>query len=226
MGRSDVKPEAATALEERPQLPSPRPQAPPRRPPIPTATRLERTRDKLRPPAASAPAEHAKTGRRLVALLALVLLPVTVVALANAGGPAVAMSSADAQFLSRQLVVADQRVRARLIHLRDEGTARSLARTRDAVLTTRSLAVEMRSQRGPAVARLQRALTHERAWLEAVGSTLANPRSPLRDELLVLDAQARRALAALPTSPAHRVGGARSLISYARSREQAAITGL
>jgi len=194
---------------------------PARRPPIPTATRLERTRDKLRSPGASVSAAHAKIGRRLVALLALLLLPATVVALANAGAPAVAMSSADAQFLSRQLVVADQRVRARLIRLRDEGTAPSLGRTRDAVLTTRSLAVEMRSQRGPAVDRLHHALTRERAWLDAVGSTLANPRSALRERLLALDVQARRALAALPTTRPHRVGGTRSVISYARSREQA-----
>ena len=139
------------------------PAAPAPRPPIPTATRLERPREKLRPPAASAPAAHAEDrppARRAAR------------AAAGAGDrrgarrtPAGRPSRCRARtrsFLSRQLVVADQRVRARLIHLRDEGTARSLARTRDAVLTTRSLAVEMRSQRGPAVGRLQRALTHER----------------------------------------------------------------
>ncbi|MEY2516775.1 MAG: hypothetical protein QOJ89_4133 [bacterium] len=209
------------ARASRPAAPARRPAAPARRPAIVTATRLQRARESPRSPSASAAAAHAATGRRIVALLALLLLPVTVVALAKAGGPEVAMSSADAQFLSRQLVVADQRVRARLVHVRDEGTARSLARTRDALLTTRSLAVEMRSRRGPAVVRLQAALAQERAWLDAVGSTLANPRSPLRDELPARDAQARRALATLPTAPAHRVGGARSLISYARSRETA-----
>ena len=84
--------------------------------------------------------------------------------------------------------------------------------TRNAVLTTRSLAIEMRSHRGAEADRLQNAIAVEGEWLDAVGSTLLNPRSPLRGQLLARDAAARRALAALPAGRAPGADGARRLV--------------
>jgi hypothetical protein len=158
------------------------------------------------------------TGQRVVALLALALLPLAVVALATSGGPAVAMSRADASFLSAQLVQADQRVRAQLVRLRAGAASRALVQTREAVLTTRSLGVEMRSFRGAEAARLRRTLRLEGRWLDAVGSTLYNPRSPLRAQLAARDATARRALAALPGARPSIRSGRAQLVAYSRLR--------
>jgi hypothetical protein len=179
------------------------------------------------PPAASAPARvvagpRTTIGQRVAVLLALLLLTLAVVALATSGGPSVAMSRADASFLSAELVRADQLVSTQLVRVREGATSNALARTRDAVLTTRSLGVEMRAFRGPQADRLRRALRHEGRWLDAVGSTLSNPRSPLRAELLTRAVAARRALAALPGARPRITSGATQLVAYARRREQAA----
>ncbi len=165
-----------------------------------------------------------RTGPRIAALVATValLVPMALLTLVvKASAPTAAMSDADASFLGRQLVDADARVRSRLVRLRDAGTARAMVGTRDAVLTTRSLAIEMRSYRGAEADRLHNAIAVEREWLDAVGSTLLNPRSPLRGQLLARDAAARRALAALPADRAPRADGARHLVEYARSRQRA-----
>jgi hypothetical protein len=172
----------------------------------------------------SAPPRAGRAKPRFAVLLAFVavvapsaLLTIVV----KASGPAVPISSADASFLSKQLITADSRVRARLVRLRDAGTAPALARTRDAILTTRSLGVEMRSFRGAGADRLRNALSVEREFLETAGSILANPRSTLRKQLAARDAVARRALAQLPTTRPPRGDGARHLLDYARVRAQA-----
>jgi hypothetical protein len=175
-------------------------------------------------PAAAPPAVRVVTGpritsgQRLVALLALALLPLAIVALATSRRPAVAMSRADARFLSAELVRADQRVRAQLVRLRAGAPSPALGHTREAVLTMRSLGVEMRSFRGAEAARLRRALRLEGRWLDAVGSTLYNPRSPLRAQLAARDAAARRALAALPGARPSVRSGTAQLVAYTRLR--------
>ncbi|MDX6677071.1 MAG: hypothetical protein QOE31_1123 [Solirubrobacteraceae bacterium] len=143
----------------------------------------------------------------------------------KASAPTATLSRTDASFLGKQLITADGRVRSRLVRLRGGGTPRALNRTRDAHLTTRSLALELRSYRGPEVDRLRSALGIERAWLDAVGSTLSNPRSPLRTKLLARDAAARRALTDLPTPRPPRADGTRSLLNHARSLRHARLAG-
>jgi hypothetical protein len=169
--------------------------------------------------APAAPAGRGRLVRRLFALLALLALPASILALVATNGPVTAMSRADASFISTQLVLADQRVRAQLSRLGADGTAGAVYRTRDASLTVRALAIEVRTYAGSEVGRLQRALRLEGAWLDAAGSTLVNPRSPLRGELVARDAAARAALATLPARHGRRRDGAHGLVAYARSRE-------
>jgi hypothetical protein len=160
--------------------------------------------------------------RRAVAIVALLLLPAAGCMLVlREAVTTPALSRADGSYLSTQLVVADRRVRTQLAHLRDRATARALDRTREAIATTRSLAFEIGHARGAEAERLRHALGHEGAWLEAVGSTLSNPRSPLRAQLAVRDRALRHALAALRTHAAPRAGAARHLVDYARSRVRA-----
>ena len=153
------------------------------------------------------------------------MLPAAVLALMTVGSPPRELPREDASYIAKQLIVADQRVRTALVRLRDDGTTPALDRTRDATLATRSLAIEARSYDGPLTRRLQRALRLEAAWLDAVGSTLANPRSDLRRQLVARDAAARRALATLPATAGRRTGGAAQLVDYARSRDRAVRAG-
>lgn len=174
-------------------------------------------------PSATAPSAEGRAGRtarRIIALAMILILPATVLALVTTAAPKRELPRADASYISTQLIRADQRVRTQLSRLRDNGTTGALAVTRDAALTTRSLAVGLRSFAG--AEDLRRALRLEAAWLDAVGSTLANPRSPLRARLRARDAAARAALDALPAPRGSRRGGASHLVDYARSRERAA----
>ncbi len=160
-----------------------------------------------------------KYARRLAALVALLMLPGAVYALAVTKGPVSDLPQADAAFLSEQLITADQRVRKQLVRLRPLHTSAAIARTRESQLTARSLAIELDSKGGARADRLQRALKLEAAWLDAVGSVLANPRSALGEELVARDVALRSALKALPsTEGLRRKGGSQQLRDFARSR--------
>jgi hypothetical protein len=172
-------------------------------------------------PAAVHRRRAAKVARRLVALIALAMVPAAVYALVVTDGPASALSRADATFMSAQLMTADQRVRRELVRLRPGRTFAALARTRDATLTTRSLTLELANAGGRDAELLRRALRLETAWLDAVGSVLSNPRSALRDELVARDAVLRPAMDALPVREGRRKGGAAHLVRYAKSRDAA-----
>lgn len=136
--------------------------------------------------------------RRAVAIAALLLLPAAgLTSVVRRAASAPALSRADGRFLSTQVVVADRRVRAQLARLPGRAAAPALALTRESIATTRSLAREIGHAQGARAERLRRALRLEGAWLDAVGSTLSNPRSPLRAQLAVRDRALRPALAAL-----------------------------
>ena len=164
----------------------------------------------------------AKITRRLAAVVAIAMVPSSVYALTVVDGPSAALSRADASYLSAQLMTADQRVRRQLVRLKARQTSGAIARTRDATLTARSLLIELDNAGGRDAERLRRALKLESAWLDAVGSVLSNPRSPLRDELVARDALLRPALNALPVREGRRKGGAEGLVRYAKSRAAAA----
>ena len=164
------------------------------------------------------PRPRSKTARRVLAVLALLAPPAAIAMMLTTHVPSGELSRADAAFVAGQLVAADQRLRAQLVSVPANGTAVAIARAREAELTTRSLVIEVRDHGGREAARLRRALRLEREWIAAVGSTLANPRSELRSALIARGAAAREALEALPGPSGKRLGGARSLVSYARSR--------
>jgi len=159
-----------------------------------------------------------KIVRRVAAFVAVLLVPASVYALAATDRPTTTLTRADATFLTSQLVTADQRVRRQLVRLRPKQTSAAVAATREASLTARSIALELANDGGPYTSALQRAVKLEARWLEAVGSVLLNPRSPLRGELVARDAELRPALTALPGAEGRRRGGARQLVRYAQSR--------
>jgi hypothetical protein len=166
---------------------------------------------------AARPRRHRALAR-LAVLVVVGLVAAAATALVMAREPITPLSQADAGFMSAQLVRADQRVRAQLALLGERGTVTALDRTRDAIATTRSLTIETRGSEGRQAEGLRRALTLEAAWLDAVGSALANPQSPLISELGARDVALRPALAALPTRPGTRSGGAQALVDYSRTR--------
>jgi hypothetical protein len=170
---------------------------------------------------AAAPRHWPRAVRRGVAFAIVLTIPTYVSVLVARGGPVAQLSQADATYIAAELVQADRRVRKELARLRPRRTAAARARTRQAIATTRSLTLEIRHEGGAEAERLRRALRLEADWLDAVGSTLANPRSGLRDALVARDAELRVALDALPGPlPVHRQGS-RELLDYARRRAAA-----
>ena len=176
-------------------------------------------------PARTGGTRTAKVARRLFALVAVAMIPTSAYALVVTDGPSTSLSQADASYMSAQLMTADQRVRRQLVRLKPQQTSAAVARTRDGALTARSLTIELSNVGGADAAVLRRALTLESAWLDAVGSVLSNPRSPLRDELVARDALLRPALDALPVPEGRRKGGAVHLVRYAKARVAAKRTG-
>ena len=182
------------------------------------AEELALAEERDRAPARPVPRPRTKIVRRVLVVLALLVPPAAIGVMLKTDATSAKLSRADATFVAGQLVDADQRLRAQLLRVPANGTALAIVRAREAELTTRSLTVEVQAYGGPEAERLRRALRLEREWIAAVGSTLMNPRSALRDELVARGAVAREALEALPGPSGKRLGGVRSLVSYARSR--------
>ncbi len=193
---------------------------------IPTARRAElataaaaiAARDLTAP---RATAEHvAGTRIRLVVLGAVALLVMAMLAVVLSRSPATSLSEADARFMSGQLLDADARVREQLATVSLDEIRSARVRTRAALATTRSLSVEIRAKDGAAADGVRRALRLERDWLDAVGSVLANPGSPLREQLGARDRELRVALRALPGDDVARRDVSRGLLDYAMSRDR------
>jgi hypothetical protein len=164
------------------------------------------------------PRRLGKWARRLFALVAILMFPAAVSALVVTDAEVTPMSHADATYMSKQLITADQRVRRQLVRLRPMHTAGALGRTRDATAMATAFALEISHKGGPDAAHLQRALKLEGIWLDAVGSVLSNPRSPLRSQLAARNAPLVPALALLASPPGHRKGGSQALVRYAKAR--------
>lgn len=159
---------------------------------------------------------------RLLVLGMAVVLAGAVLTVVAIRAPTSALSRADAGFMSRSLIAADQSVREQLVGLRSERIPRVLSRTRDALATARSLTVEIRDMSGRAADRVRSALRAEGDWLDAVGSTLANPRSVLREQLVARDRVLLAALGRLPGYVAPRGDASRRLLGYSLARERGA----
>jgi hypothetical protein len=147
---------------------------------------------------APAPATTAVRLARLVAGGALALFFVTVAAVALTGTHHRPLPPADLHSFELRLTGYDHDVRAQLARLGPAGSvARARLRTREALAATALLADQIRGFSGPAAERLQAATKAQLRYLDAVGSTLTNPRSPLRAQLPARATAARTALAAL-----------------------------
>lgn len=172
-------------------------------------------------PSGDAPSRWPRLARRCVAFAGVLMIPTYVSVLVASGGPTTELSHGDASYISAQLIQADRRVRTELARMRPLQTSAARARTRQAIATTRSLAHQLRHNGGDEVDRLSHAVRLEADWLDAVGSTLSNPRSVLREALASRDAALGEALAALPGPPPSHRGGTQELLDYARWRSAA-----
>jgi len=160
-------------------------------------------------------AEQRLVVARALAVGALALLFTASVAVLTASSARPALDSADANFITTRVVSLDQDVRARLEHITSAGgLARAQRATRDALAGLNSLARPVLASSNARSARLAAAIAGEQRFLDAVGSALMNPRSPMLAELPALDGAARRTLAALAGTANGREGGVGSLVRW------------
>jgi hypothetical protein len=159
---------------------------------------------------------------RAIAAAALLVFFFAAAAIVVAGAGERPLARHDSQFVAQRLVQADQTVRTRLVRLdAPGGVALARRHTRESVAQLRSLGPTLQTADGAAAARLRRAIAAELRFLDAVGSVLFNPRSPLMAQLERLDVEARRALAASGGPRARRVGGVTALKRLWRERAAA-----
>ena len=195
-----------------PRWPSGRPRPRASRPDRPAPTRrvaasdapaADRRARALAP--AARPVTPAVLLARMTAIGALVLFFATATAFLVAGSRPQPLPPADMHGFEQRLAGYDHDVRASLAQLGPRGSvARARLRTREALAATELLARQLRDFGGPAAVRLRAATPAQLRYLDAVGSTLTNPRSPLRSQLSARARAARTALAALdrPAAPA------------------------
>ena len=175
-----------------------------------------RARTRSRSPQAAGRLAHARSARSaglrprllLAAFVltgALLALFTVIAAVGGAGAHPRPLPAAYAEVYQSRLARYDHDVRARLARLGPSGSvARARRHTRRAITATQALAVALRGSTGADAARLNAAIGSELRYLDAVGSTLTNPRSPLRPELASRARAARAALAALDRPAAAR----------------------
>jgi len=176
---------AGVRLVVRQPVPPPAPRWPPR-----AASRAGRA-------APRAPSATAVELARAVAIGVLVLLFVAATAFVVSGSDGRPLPRADMHSFEQRLIGHDHDVRAQLARLGPPGSvSRARVRTREALAATAALADQLRDFEGPAAARLRTAARVQLRYLDALGSTLLNPRSPLRAQLPARGLAARKALAA------------------------------
>jgi hypothetical protein len=159
---------------------------------------------------------------RLTAAAALLLLFLATAAIVVAGSHKRSLPHEDVRFITTRLVGFDQSVRTQLVRLGPAGSVtRARRRTREAVAQINALARAMGDAGGTSAARLAVAIRDELRFLDAVGSVLLHPGSPLLGQLDARDAAARRALAELDGPRASRKGGAGALRRLWGSRRAA-----
>lgn len=119
----------------------------------------------------------------------------------------------DARFIHARLVDLDQGVRRQLVRIgpHHQGIVRARRATRAAIEGVNSVGRAVRGAGGPTASLLRVAVIDETRFLDAAGSVLLNPRSPLLNDLPALDIAARRSLAAIDGPRARRTGGVAAL---------------
>ncbi|MEA2148776.1 MAG: hypothetical protein QOD69_606 [Solirubrobacteraceae bacterium] len=122
------------------------------------------------------------------------------------------LAAEDVRFIHARLVDFDQGVRTQLVRIRPhDGVTRAQRETRRAIDGVNALHRAVRGAGGSSATLLRVAIADELRFLDAAGSVLFNPHSPLLSDLPVLDAAARRSLAAMDGPRARRTGGVSAL---------------
>lgn len=214
-------PSAGVRLIVRQPVPSPAPRWPGARPrtgasapDAPGTTRRRRAASELPASdrragafASTAPVVTREVRRvRLTVACGLALLFASALAFLVTGIQDRSLPRADLRSFEERLTGYDHDVRAQLARLGPPGSvSRARLRTREALAATEALARQLRDFNGSAAVRLRTATRAQLRYLDAVGSTLINPRSPLRAQLSARAIAARDALAALdPAAPPAR----------------------
>lgn len=161
------------------------------------------------------PSPH-KPSRRLFIRAAvagsLVLFFAAVAGIVVAGSSRHPLAPADVRFIHARLVDIDQAVRTQLVRIgAGGGLTQAQRETRAAIEGTNALQRAVRGAGGPSARLLQVAIGNELRFLDATGSVLFNPRSPLLADLPKLDVAARRSIAAIDGPRARRKGGVAAL---------------
>lgn len=159
---------------------------------------------------------------RAAALVALVATAIAlIVAVAGAGGGSSGSSS------ERSLLQALARISARNQELSRQLAAlapgTSPRGAQDAARQTIALVRRLQGEfpaGGDVGSRAQAVFAPELDYLDAVGSVLANPRSPLRDQVVSRAQDLRGALESSPASSPDDVKGYVHLVNYSRARLQ------
>lgn len=156
--------------------------------------------------------------RRLLALAALIGSGVAVYVAVGSVGGSDTTSAEEARAALARLNTVNETLSERLEALSPGGSAQEARdATRTALTTTQEL-VEQISAEDPVGVRVRSALGAELSYLDAVGSTLANPRSALAGTIATRAAALRAALRPLAVAEPRAVHGADKLLAYTRAR--------
>ncbi len=143
---------------------------------------------------------------------ALVMFFASVAGIVVAGPVHHPLAPEDVRFIHARLVDLDQGVRTQLVRTRPgHPLVRAQRKTRQAIEGVNALGRAVRGAGGEPASLLRVAVVNEARFLDAAGSVLLNPRSPLLNDLPALDIAARRSLAAIEGPRARRTGGVTAL---------------
>lgn len=155
---------------------------------------------------------------RAIALLALAGAFVAVLVAINGVNAADEVTGDEARAAMTQLATANGALSDRLDPLREGDSPREAQEeTRALVELTRRLDAEVEGE-GSLADRLRAIYAAELAYLDAVGSTLTNPRSPLRGRIGETAQALRDALQEVPGGDHLAIRGGMALVLYSEAR--------
>lgn len=155
---------------------------------------------------------------RALALLALLAAAAAVLLAIGSAQRTGEVTAAQAQDMMLTLAQANRSLGERLDALRPGDSPRqAIAETRAAAAVARRLEATVAGSGGLA-AGLRAVVTAELGYLDAVGSTLNNPRSALRGRVGPLAQALRDALQQVPGGDHRAVRGGMNLVAYSRAR--------
>lgn len=128
------------------------------------------------------------------------------------------VSQSEARQAMNQLTVANRNLSRTLAALRPgEHPQQAQEASRSAAALSRKLAEDVGKQ-GDLGDGVHQVITAELAYLDAIGSTLNNPRSPLRAKIMERGIALRTVLQNLPGGAPRAVSGGAALVAYSKAR--------